>query len=162
MNTIQNRPTFERHQNYFACGLVVVGRPAENGQVLSVMASSFNSVSLSPRLVMWCVWKGDGTVAPLAVGVSCGLSVLAADHRGLWPQCRQAGAAHEFKWQRGDTLDVPLVDGAAACFEVSVTLHIDQGDHDLYVGEVASFAYSASCGGLLSYLDRVRVPCLQE
>jgi flavin reductase (DIM6/NTAB) family NADH-FMN oxidoreductase RutF len=131
----------------FAAGVAVVSCRAEGGVPRCVLASAFNSVSLDPPILLWCVPAAEG--AWLGVDRAYGLSVLSerqaavATHEGL----RQGLLA----WEYGEVLGAPLLRGAAAWFEVVAAKRIAHGDHDLYLGQVATLGYSASQAGLLRY-----------
>lgn len=145
-----------------ACGLVMVGYIDARDEIRSVMASSFNSVSLTPRLVMWCISNERACRPEIGVGTHCGLSVLAADHHERWAQYANDCDMHRFEWMKGAALGVPLLMNAAACFEVEIRRRIDQKSGVLYVGEVNSFAYSETSKSLFSYLDDVGVPLVND
>ncbi|NYT36091.1 flavin reductase [Allopusillimonas soli] len=149
-------------QHRLAGGLVLVGYEDHELGPQFVMASAFNSLSLTPKLVMWCAAQGIDGRPRIPIGAHCGLSVMAADHRDLWAQCAKDCNADRFQWTRGPSLEVPLVENAAANFEVIVTQQIVQGSHVLCIGEVQSFDYSETCEGLLSYQDDLRIPLTCE
>jgi len=139
----------------FATGVVVVA--AGRGRPRWVTAAAFNSLSLDPPLLLWCV--AQRTVADLALEVdcACGLSVLASGQERL-VHCSNADA--ETAWEHGEILGAPLVAGAAAAFEVVVVRRVLHGDHELFVGEVAGFSYVAGRTGLARYSGAVALPAL--
>lgn len=135
----------------FAAGVVVVSSRAEGGVPRSVLASAFNSVSLEPPLLLWCVPAGAGSW--LGVDRAYGLSVLSARQASL---ADIEGLERELlAWEYGEMLGVPLLRDAAAWFEVVAARRIPHGDHDLYLGEVAALGYSTARTGLLRYSGAV-------
>jgi flavin reductase (DIM6/NTAB) family NADH-FMN oxidoreductase RutF len=135
----------------FAAGVVVVAARADGGVPRSVVASAFNSVSLEPPIVLWCVPSAHG--GWLQADRAYGLSVLSS---------RQASLAQledlqrePLAWEYGELLGAPLLRNAAAWFEVVAARRLPHGDHQLYLGEVAFAGYERSAAGLLRYSDRV-------
>ncbi len=135
----------------FAAGVVVVATRGEAGAPRAALASAFNSVSLEPPLLMWCV--PATTAAWMPVDRAYGLSVLSAeqaaiaDLRGL--------EAEPLAWEFGDLLGAPRLRDAAAWFEVVAARRIAHGDHELYLAEVAGLGYAMGGTGLLRYSGKV-------
>ena len=151
---------YEPHR--IAGGLVLIGYEDGNGELHAIKASSFNSLSLAPRLVMWCIAHARDGAVEIPEGARCGLSVMGADQRDLWIHCVNQYDSSRFQWIKGSGLGVPLVEQAAAAFEVKVSRRINLGGHVLHIGEVHSFGYSQGCDGLTNYLDDLSVPLLHE
>jgi flavin reductase (DIM6/NTAB) family NADH-FMN oxidoreductase RutF len=124
----------------FAClaaGRVLVAVRGANGLPASVVASSFNSVSLEPPVLLWCAPAAQMEALGIGVNRACGLSILsdAQAHLG------EAACGPEAHWECGDSLGVPLLARAAATFEVVVTRCLPQGAEVLCFAEVARFGY---------------------
>lgn len=131
----------------FASGVAVVSALGESGVPRCVLASAFNSVSLEPPILLWCVPAAEG--AWLGVDRAYGLSVLSEHQAAV---VTQDGLRRELlAWEYGEALGAPLLRDAAAWFEVVAARRIAHGDHDLYLGQVATLGYSASQAGLLRY-----------
>ncbi|MDS1139004.1 flavin reductase family protein [Pusillimonas sp. SM2304] len=162
MNTIALQKHCQPQRHRVAGGLVLIGYEDEDKRLHSITASSFNSLSLCPRLVIWCVAHEQNGRPRMPEGAQCGLSVMAADQRDLWSHCVNDRGADHFEWFKGTELGAPLIKHAAANFEVTITRRINQGSYVLYIGEVGSFSYSEACDGLINYLDDLRVPLLHE
>jgi flavin reductase (DIM6/NTAB) family NADH-FMN oxidoreductase RutF len=120
-----------------------------------VIAAAFNSLSLDPPLLLWCVARQSLADLGLEVDRACGLSVLASGQEGL---VHRSSADAETAWEHGEVLGAPLVAGAAAAFEVVVVRRVQHGDHVLFVGEVAGFSYVAGRTGLARYSGEVALP----
>ena len=130
----------------FASGVVVVASRAEGGVPRSVMASAFNSVSLEPPVLLWCV---PAAADWLDADRAYGLSVLSSRHAPVADPDRLC--SEPLAWEYGELLGAPLLRDAAAWFEVVAARRIPHGDHFLYLGQVAGLGYSTAQTGLLRY-----------
>lgn len=135
----------------FAAGVVVVATRGEAGAPRAALASAFNSVSLDPPLLLWCVPTATSSWMP--VDRAYGLSVLSAEQAALADlRCLEA---EPLAWEFGDFLGAPRLRDAAAWFEVVAARRIAHGDHDLYLAEVAGLGYARDGTGLLRYSGKV-------
>jgi flavin reductase (DIM6/NTAB) family NADH-FMN oxidoreductase RutF len=121
----------------FATGVTIVTALAADGQVIGLTANSFNSVSLTPPLVLWSLSRAAASMAVFSAGSHYAINVLAADQKALAERFATRGAD---RWQ-GVTFDVgaggaPLLHGAAATFECFNRSRYEEGDHVIFVGEV--------------------------
>jgi flavin reductase (DIM6/NTAB) family NADH-FMN oxidoreductase RutF len=121
----------------FATGVTIVTARAADGQVIGLTANSFNSVSLSPPLVLWSLARAAASLAVFSGGSHYAINVLAADQKQLAERFAMKGAD---RWQ-GVTFDqgaggAPLLHGAAASFECFNRSRYEEGDHVIFVGEV--------------------------
>jgi flavin reductase (DIM6/NTAB) family NADH-FMN oxidoreductase RutF len=121
----------------FATGVTIVTARTANGQVVGLTANSFNSVSLTPPLVLWSLSRAAASMAVFSAGSHYAINVLAADQKALAERFAMKGAD---RWQ-GVTFDAgtggaPLLHGAAATFECFNRSRYEEGDHVIFVGEV--------------------------
>jgi flavin reductase (DIM6/NTAB) family NADH-FMN oxidoreductase RutF len=132
-----NSATFRRALGEFATGVTIITTRSASGQLVGITASSFNSVSLNPPLVLWSLAKRATSMAVFQVNTHYVVNVLAASQLEL---CRRfatlkgdrfAGVAHA----AGDT-GMPVLNGALAWFECHNRSRYDEGDHVIFVGEV--------------------------
>lgn len=116
-------------------------------------ASAFASVSLDPPRVLVCLDKGSRTRALLADQSTFAISILSADQEDVSRKFADTGPKPfgELIHKRGEN-GAPLLDGAIAWIECSVSEIIDGGDHDIVLGEVT--ACTPSDGAPLLYFDR--------
>lgn len=131
-------PQVLRHAlSQFATGITIITTRRADGQYAGVTANSFNSVSLTPPLVLWSLSKRSSSQAAFAESEFYAVSVLAAEQQNL--------AVHfsSFKGDRFAGLEVseglggcPLIPNALAHFECRVKSRYDEGDHIIMVGEV--------------------------
>ncbi|PMS17393.1 flavin reductase [Trinickia dabaoshanensis] len=128
---------FRRALGQFATGVTVITTRAPSGQLIGITASSFNSVSLDPPLVLWSLATKSASMPVFQAGSHYVVNVLAASQLDL---CRRfstvkgdrfAGVSHA----AGDT-GMPVLDGALAWFECHNRSRYEEGDHVIFVGEV--------------------------
>ncbi|MDR5814396.1 MULTISPECIES: flavin reductase family protein [unclassified Caballeronia] len=121
----------------FATGVTVITTLTPSGQPIGITASSFNSVSLDPPLVLWSLATRSASMAVFRSNSHYVVNVLAASQLDL---CRRfatvkgdrfAGVSHA----AGDS-GMPVLDGAIAWFECHNRSRYDEGDHVIFVGEV--------------------------
>lgn len=134
-----------------AAGVVVIASRADGGVPRSVVASAFNSVSLEPPILLWCVPEKAG--GWLGVDRAYGLSVLSSHQASLGSL--ESLQSEPLAWEYGELLGAPILADAVAWFEVVAARCIPHGDHRLYLAQVAGFGYSARHTGLLRYSGEV-------
>src|SRR6218665_1552672 len=126
----------------FATGVTIVTARNAAGKLVGLTASSFNSVSLEPPLVLWSLAHGASTMPVFANGSHYAIHVLAADQKALAQRFatrgidRWAGLEH-----RPGINGAPLLAGAAATFECFNRSRHQEGDHIIFVGEVERCAH---------------------
>ena len=134
----------------FATGVTIVTARAPSGGLVGLTANSFNSVSLSPPLVLWSLSRQAGSMDVFATGVRYAIHVLAADQQALAERFatrgidRWAGVEHQLGLQ-----GVPVIAGAAAVFECHVRSQYAEGDHTIFVGEVLRCGHRQGLSPLL-------------
>jgi flavin reductase (DIM6/NTAB) family NADH-FMN oxidoreductase RutF len=115
---------------------------------------SVTSVSLDPLLVLCCVeTESRFHDAVLQAGV-WGVSVLAADQRGLsqWFATRGRplhGQLDRAPHHLGELTGVPLLDGALVTMECRTTQTLTAGDHGVVVAEVLAMGLPDTVGPAL-------------
>lgn len=139
----------------FATGVTIVTARAADGRLVGLTANSFNSVSLSPPLVLWSLAHAAASMAALSAGSHYAINVLAADQQTLAERFaargvdRWAGVAHT-PGMHG----APLLAGAAASFECFNRSRYDEGDHVIFVGQVERCSHRAGASPLLYHGGR--------
>jgi len=139
----------------FATGVTIVTARTGEGQVVGLTANSFNSVSLSPPLVLWSLARAAASMPAFAAGSHYAINVLAADQRDL----AERFAARGTDRFSGVTFDTgaggaPLLHGAAASFECFNRSRYEEGDHVIFVGEVERCSHRAGASPLLFHGGR--------
>jgi flavin reductase (DIM6/NTAB) family NADH-FMN oxidoreductase RutF len=128
---------FRRALAQFATGVTVITTRASSGQLIGITASSFNSVSLAPPLVLWSLSTKSASMPVFRANSHYVVNVLADSQIDLCKRFstvkgdRFAGVSHA----AGDT-GMPVLDGALAWFECHNRSRYEEGDHVIFVGEV--------------------------
>ncbi len=135
---------FRSALSQFATGVTVITTRNEHGGFFGLTASSFNSVSLTPPLVLWSL-SGNSRSMPLFKSNShYVINVLAGDQMHLAERFasrledRFAGVEYELS-QTG----LPILRGASAWFECHNRSRYPEGDHVIFVGEVERCGFDA-------------------
>jgi flavin reductase (DIM6/NTAB) family NADH-FMN oxidoreductase RutF len=115
---------------------IVTARDAHGGRV-GLTASSFNSVSLDPPLVLWSLSRSAGSLAAFSAGSHYAINILAAEQRALAERfaSRQDDRFAGLAFREGPA-GTPILEGAAAVFECFNRSRYQEGDHIIFVGEV--------------------------
>jgi flavin reductase (DIM6/NTAB) family NADH-FMN oxidoreductase RutF len=153
-------PAFSAHEfraalGMFATGVTIVTARTDDGQLIGLTANSFNSVSLSPPLVLWSLSRAAASMVVFSAGSHYAINVLAADQKRLAERFATRGAD---RWA-GVTFDegaggAPLLHGAAATFECFNRSRYEEGDHVIFVGEVEQCAHRTGVAPLLFHGGR--------
>jgi flavin reductase (DIM6/NTAB) family NADH-FMN oxidoreductase RutF len=121
----------------FATGVTIVTARAADGSPVGLTANSFNSVSLSPPLVLWSLRTSAGSMPAFARGSHYAIHILAADQLELAKRFATSGID---RFAGLETVEgaggVPLIAGCAAVFECANRSQYEEGDHVIFVGEV--------------------------
>ncbi|MBP5991504.1 MAG: flavin reductase family protein [Piscinibacter sp.] len=139
----------------FATGVTIVTARGADGTLVGLTANSFNSVSLSPPLVLWSLARRAGSMPAFRAGSHYAINILAADQHALAERFaskvgdRFAGVA----WREG-TAGAPLIEGAAAVFECFNRSRYEEGDHVIFVGEVERCTHRAGAQPLIFHGGR--------
>ena len=139
----------------FATGVTIVTARTAAGELIGLTANSFNSVSLTPPLVLWSLSQAASTMAAFSAGSHYAINILAADQKAL---------AERFASKRVDRWDgvaftegvagAPLLAGAAASFECFNRSRYQEGDHVIFVGEVERCSHREGAAPLLFHGGR--------
>jgi len=121
----------------FATGVTVVTARRPDGTRIGLTANSFNSVSLSPPLVLWSLSRRAGTMPAFRAGSHYAINILAADQRVIAERFaeRVADRFAGLSFHDG-AAGAPVLEGAVAVFECFNRSRYDEGDHVIFVGEV--------------------------
>ncbi|MDT0138982.1 flavin reductase family protein [Acidovorax sp. PRC11] len=139
----------------FATGVTIVTAQDAAGGLVGLTASSFNSVSLAPPLVLWSLGRAAGSMNALAAGSHYAINVLAADQQALAERFASRGVDRfaGVKYALG-VAGAPLIEGAVATFECFNRSRYDEGDHVIFVGEVERCAHRPGVPPLLYHGGR--------
>ena len=137
-----NDAHFRGALSQFATGVTIITTRDESGGFVGLTISSFNSVSLTPPLVLWSLSNKASSMPLFTNNSHYVINVLAAD---------QASLAERFASRLPDRFDgvsfdlsptgLPVLQGVAAWFECQNRSQYSEGDHTIFVGEVERCAY---------------------
>ena len=121
----------------FATGVTIVTALDDAGQAVGLTANSFNSVSLSPPLVLWSLARSAGSMPAFARGSHYAINILSADQHTLAERFAAKGADRfaGVAFREGAS-GAPILEGACAVFECFNRSQYTEGDHIIFVGEV--------------------------
>jgi flavin reductase (DIM6/NTAB) family NADH-FMN oxidoreductase RutF len=146
---------FREALGMFATGVTVVTARDAHGKWVGLTANSFNSVSLTPPLVLWSLSRSAASMAAFRAGSHYAINILSADQQALALQFatrgrdRFAGVAFT-----PGASGAPLLEGAVATFECFNRSRYDEGDHVIFVGEVERCSHRPGASPLLFHGGR--------
>ncbi len=127
----------------FATGVTVVTTRLADGSFLGLTASSFNSVSLDPPLVLWSLGNRAQSLPVFSANSHYVINVLTAEQQVLAEQFASRSENRfegvEFTLSR---TGLPILKGASAWFECFNRSQYPEGDHVIFVGEVEQCAHA--------------------
>lgn len=125
----------------FSTGVTIVTAVASDGEKVGMTASSFNSVSTEPPLILWSVTKAALSANIFRDAKHFAVHVLASDQIHLSNQFATSGADKFSNVEyTQDTNDIPILKGCVARFDCSSWAVHEGGDHWVIIGEVQSIA----------------------
>lgn len=129
--------TFRRTLGMFATGITVVTTRTQEGALFGLTVNSFNSVSLTPPLVVWCLNTSSAARAAFENSTHYAINVLAESQQGVSNLFagKREDKFEQVAWEPG--LDgAPLLAGCCAVLEVRNRRCWEEGDHLMFIGEV--------------------------
>ena len=139
----------------FATGVTVVTARDAQGVRVGLTANSFNSVSLSPPLVLWSLSRRAGSVLAFTRGSHYAINILSADQH-LLAERFASKAVDRFSGVafREGAGGAPILEGAAAVFECFNRSRYEEGDHIIFVGEVERCSHRTGAQPLIFHGGR--------
>ncbi len=139
----------------FATGVTIVTARAPDGSLMGLTANSFNSVSLTPPLVLWSLGLKAGTLQVFLQAKHYAIHVLSVEQQLLAERFASKMANRFEGIERQEGIGgVPLLSGCAAVFECTSRSQYPEGDHVILVGEVISCRHDATRSPLLFHGGR--------
>jgi 3-hydroxy-9,10-secoandrosta-1,3,5(10)-triene-9,17-dione monooxygenase reductase component len=131
--------TYRGVMGSFATGVTVITLGSANGFRLGVTASSFNTVSLDPPLILWSLALKAPSLAAFRSHDLFAVSVLANDQKDI---ALQFARPADDKFAGIDIIEgvngLPLIKGALAHIECRTVARYAGGDHEIMLGQVVS------------------------
>jgi flavin reductase (DIM6/NTAB) family NADH-FMN oxidoreductase RutF/DNA-binding MarR family transcriptional regulator len=136
---------FRSALGHFPTGVTVITTIDTNGEPIGCTASSFNSVSMDPALVLWSVDKNAFSAKIFEHAEYFAINVLSEDQ--VSTSNRFAGRGEDkFKdvFHSSGLGGIPLLEGCGAQFECKTWNVYEGGDHLIIVGEVIHYSHNDS------------------
>jgi len=139
-NTEFDAKDFRRALSQFPTGVTVITTIDAEGNPVGVTASSFNSVSMDPTLVLWSIDKGANSLSAFENAEFFAVNVLASDQVSTSNNFASRGQDKFANAQYSSGLgNAPILDHYAAQFECKTWAVYEGGDHLILVGEVKKY-----------------------
>jgi len=138
-----NERQFRDALGAFATGVAVVTGQTGKGERIGMTVSSFNSVSITPPLVLFSVARRAHSYAAWTGMQNYAINILSQQQEDISNRfARPLGD----KWAGLIVLDgntgLPVLPNALAVFECESYARYDGGDHEIFVGRVLTFRVS--------------------
>lgn len=137
----------------FATGVVLITTDGPTGPV-GIVVNSFTSVSMEPRLVLWCLGDASDRFAVFAGAGHWGVNILAAEQQDISARFARPGAFDASDLQMDRLAEAPVLRGAVTHLSCRTRDRRAVGDHLLIVGEVIAFESAESGNGLTYFRGR--------
>ncbi|NDZ18062.1 nitrilotriacetate monooxygenase [Variovorax sp. WS11] len=161
MSAVHDSKQFRGALSAFATGITVVTSRSSEGQDFGLTATSFNSVSLDPPMILWSLDRKSSNAEAFAKTGAFAVHVLASDQEHVCKQFSTKGIDRFAGLGCGrGYAEVPVIPGCAAVFECRIAHRYEGGDHVIMVGEVHSFT-SGQKDPLVFYRGKICDPFLQ-
>ena len=124
---------------HYLTGVTIVTLTGPDKNPYGLTVSSFNSVSLSPPLILWSLDNRNDRLSLFQDAKGLAVNIMAANQLAL---CQRFAAADNDRfsncdWQFGP-YGQPVFENALASLECRPWAEYDGGDHTIFVGEVMS------------------------
>lgn len=136
---------FRRALSQFPTGVTVITTLDAEGKPVGVTASSFNSVSMDPVLVLWSIDKGAHSLSAFENAENFAVNILGQDQVSTSNNFASRGEDKFANAAYSNGLGgSPILDEYAAQFECKTWAVYEGGDHLILVGEVINYRYNDS------------------
>jgi flavin reductase (DIM6/NTAB) family NADH-FMN oxidoreductase RutF len=128
---------FRQALSQFATGVTVITTRLADGSFRGLTASSFNSVSLEPPLVLWSLGAQANSLPIFSGNSHYVINVLGAGQAHLAERFsrRSDNPFADVDYELSRT-GLPILKGVSAWFECHNRSRYPEGDHVIFVGEV--------------------------
>ncbi|HRH74960.1 flavin reductase family protein [Zoogloea sp.] len=124
----------------FPTGVTVITARAPGGQPIGLTVSSFNSVSLTPPLIVWSLSGHLPSVRAFENAAVYAINVLAEDQQDISQRFASRSDDKFAGLEYVEGVDgVPLLPGCVAWFQCRQFARHPGGDHVVFIGEVVRF-----------------------
>ncbi len=138
-STIDPR-AFRRALGNFATGVTIITAQGPDGTNVGVTASSFNSLSIDPPLILWSSIKEARSCAIFEASTHFAVNILAADQMDMSNHFarQQEDKFANIEWEEGIG-GAPIFPNCAGRFQCETYNKVDGGDHWIFIGKVVAF-----------------------
>ncbi|MGD9980108.1 MAG: flavin reductase family protein [Hyphomonadaceae bacterium] len=125
-----------RAMGAFATGVTVVTARGADGVLSGMTVNSLTSVSLEPRLLLWCLGDGSARYRPFAEAEQWGVTILDANAEAVARRFAQAPAQDVADEEAEVFAGVTMLRGGLAQLACRTHHREQAGDHLIIIGEV--------------------------
>jgi flavin reductase (DIM6/NTAB) family NADH-FMN oxidoreductase RutF len=131
---------FRAAMGSFAAGVTIVTTLDSSRRPHAMTATAFSSVSLNPPLCLVCIDRRSRTYQSVTRSGCFAVHILNADQRSLSVHFSSStiDKFETIRWRPGEMTGCPIIEGALASMECTVAEIYSGGDHDIFLGRVAS------------------------
>lgn len=131
---------FRRALGNFATGVTIITTVGPDGEKVGVTASSFNSLSMDPPLVLWSSMKEARSCEAFEKASHFAVNILASDQMDMSNHFarQQDDKFAGYDWEEG-LGGAPIFPNCAGRFQCETYDKLDGGDHWIFVGKVVEF-----------------------
>ena len=159
---IEPEQAFRRAMSAFATGVTVVSAARRDARVSGITVNSLTSVSLSPRLLLWCLGDESERYDVFAAAEIWGVTVLSADEEALAVRFARAETEGVADNELETFAGAPVLKAGIGHLACRTWHRRVAGDHLIIIGEVMDFrAHSGAAltfyRGLYGRIDDPRI-----
>jgi acyl-CoA dehydrogenase len=122
----------------YPTGVAIVTARSDKGEPVGMTINSFNSISLSPPLLAWCIDNHAASFEVFKQAQNFAITILAQDQTELATRFATRGA-DKFTGPKGSGLKAPIIQGGCAWFHCKTYRQYSLGDHLMMVGMVIAY-----------------------
>lgn len=137
---------FRSAMGAFATGVTVVTARAADGCVHGMTVNSLTSVSLSPRLLLWCLGDRSRRYSVFAAAPLWGVTILGDNDEALARRFANVDTSLVGSNETLSGFDAPVLRAGIAHFACRTHQKIQSGDHLIIIGEVGPFRVEPGAG----------------
>lgn len=124
----------------FSTGVTIITALGKSGQRIGMTANSFNSVSLTPPLILWSIGKNTNCFDDFMSAKAFAVHILAAGQQDLSDRFATTGVDRFADIECTEGLSsIPILPHYSACFQCKMAHQYEGGDHIIMTGEVTEF-----------------------
>lgn len=136
--------SFRTTLSQFATGVTVITTLGTDTQPIGITASSFNSLSMDPPLILWSLARNSLSLAAFQKAQYFNIHILGNDQQDISNRFARQGT-DKFKdidYYPGND-GTPVLKDCSALLECHTRNQYDGGDHIIFVGEVLNHSHNA-------------------